>query len=54
MLCAALYVGAKMIDSLLYFVFRHMLRWPSAVEPEVCCEFFQPPSLRQFCGRSSD
>ena len=49
--CAALYFGGKMIDPLLCFVFRHMLNWPSAVEPEVCCEFFQRPSLRRFCDR---
>ena len=47
--CAAVYFGGKMIDSLPYFIFRHMLNWPSDVEPEACCQFFQPPSLRQFC-----
>ena len=43
--------GGKMIDSLSYFVFRHMLKWPSVFEAEVRCQFFQPPSLSQFCDR---
>lgn len=40
----------KMTDSQSYFAFRCILNWSSPVEPGVCYQYFQHPSLWQICS----